>query len=80
MYLTLADIVGEIRQIEVIASGRRIRRVRELLRQFGPGRWRQLKGVALLRMRNGRIRKAEIHWYEAHGIGKKSIKIKRFLS
>lgn len=50
-----------------------------LQKQFGYGRWRKLKGKALVRLINGHIRKAELHWYEAHGIGKKKIKIKHFL-
>jgi transcriptional regulator with XRE-family HTH domain len=45
----------------------------------GRGRWRKLKGTALVRLSNDRICQAEIHWYEAHGIGKKKLKIKRFL-
>jgi hypothetical protein len=50
-----------------------------LQKQFGRGRWRKLKGVAKVRLASGNIRKAELHWYEAQGIGKKKIKIKRFL-
>lgn len=80
MYLSSADIIGEIQNIKVIAAGRGIRLIRELVRKFGRGRWRKLKGMARIRMKNGTIRKAEIHWYEAHGIGKKSIKVKRFVS
>ena len=48
-------------------------------KQFGPGRWRKLKGIGRIRLENGNIRLAELHWYEAHGIGKKKIKIKRFM-
>jgi hypothetical protein len=48
-------------------------------KQFGPGRWRKVKGIAKVRLENGRICKAELHWYEAHGIGKKKIKIKRVI-
>jgi hypothetical protein len=66
--------------VEVIASGRGIRLIRDLRKKFGPGRWRKLKGTATIRMKSGTIREAEIHWYEAHGIGKKSIKVKRFVS
>jgi hypothetical protein len=50
-----------------------------LRKQFGFGRWRKLKGNATVRLANGRIPMAELHWYEAHGIGKKKMKIKRFL-
>ena len=50
-----------------------------LRRQFGEGRWRKLKGIARVRIANGEIRKAELHWYEAHGFGRKKMKIKRFV-
>jgi hypothetical protein len=73
------EIVGEIAQIETIAVGRRIRDLPRLRRFYGPGRWRKLKGIALVRLRTGRIRKAELHWYEAHGIGRKEIKRKRYV-
>lgn len=73
------EIIGEIDKIETIAVGRSIRDLERLCQQYGPGRWRKLKGVALVRLRSGEIRKAEIHWYEAHGLGRKKLKIKRFL-
>jgi hypothetical protein len=73
------EIIGEIDKIETIATGRSIRDLQRLRKQYGSGRWRKMKGIALVRLRNGQIRKAEIHWYEAHGIGKKKFKIKRFL-
>jgi hypothetical protein len=73
------EIIGGITHIETIAAGSGIRDVERLRKQYGPGRWRKLKGVATVRLSNGRIRQAEVHWYEAHGIGKKRIKIKRFL-
>ena len=73
------EIVGEIRDIETIAIGGRIRDIMRLRSQFGPGRWRKLKGVATVRLSSGKMRMAEVHWYEAHGIGKKKMKIKRFL-
>jgi len=73
------EIIGEIDKIETIATGKSIQDLQRLRKQYGAGRWRKMKGVALVRLRNGRIRKAEIHWYEAHGIGKKKLKIKRFL-
>lgn len=63
-------IIGKIEQIEIIAAGRSIRILPYLNKRFGSGRWRKLKGVATVeRLVNGRIRLAEIHWYEAHGIG-----------
>ena len=73
------EIIGTIENIETIAVGGRIREIQKLRKQFGSGRWRKLKGVADIRLTNSHIRRAEVHWYEAHGIGKKKMKIKRFL-
>src|SRR6266550_3274906 len=73
------EIISEIRQIETIAIGRAIHDLARLRRVYGTGRWRKLKGVATIRLTNGRIRVAELHWYEAHGIGRKEIKRKRYL-
>ena len=73
------ELIGEIEDIELIAAGGRIRDIMRLRRQFGAGRWRKLKGVANVRLLNGRVCKAELHWYEAHGVGKKKMKIKRLL-
>lgn len=71
------DIIGEIEEIETIAVGGGIRDIMRIRKQYGPGRWRKLKGVAKVRLQSGRICKAEIHWYEAHGIGRRKMKIKR---
>ena len=73
------EIIGEITDIETIAVGSSIRILPLLRERYGPGRWRKLKGVATVRLSDGTIRLAEIHWFEAHGIGKKKIRIKRFL-
>jgi len=73
------EIISEIEDIETIAIGGNIRDVMRLRKQYGIGRWRKLKGLATIRLKNERVRKAELHWYEAHGIGKKKMKIKRFL-
>ena len=73
------DIIGEIEEIQTIAVGGRIQDVMRIRKQYGLGRWRKLKGVANVRLHSGRIRKAEVHWYEAHGIGRKKMKIKRIL-
>jgi hypothetical protein len=73
------EIVGEISEVEIIAVGSGIREVARLRRAYGKGRWRKLKGVARVQLRNGKIRRAELHWYEAHGLGKKEIKRKRYL-
>lgn len=70
------ELVGPIRNIQTIAVGPGIRGVVRLRRRFGPGRWRKLKGVARVRLIDGTIHTAEIHWYEAHGIGRKEYKIK----
>jgi hypothetical protein len=73
------EIVGQIGHIETIATGRSIRDIKSLKKKYGPGRWRKLKGVATVRLDDGKIRKAEVHWYEAHGIGRRKMKIKAFL-
>jgi hypothetical protein len=64
-------IIGKITDIETIAVGSAIRELSSLQKRFGKGRWRKLKGVATVRLFDGTIRLAEVHWYEAHGIGKK---------
>ena len=73
------EIVSEIVGIETITAGRSIRDLARLNKMHGEGRWRKLKGQASVRLPSGRIRLAEIHWYEAHGIGKRDLKIKRYL-
>lgn len=73
------EITDEIANIETIAVGGSIREIKRLRKQFGPGRWRKRKGIATVRLPSGRIQKVELHWYEAHGIGKRKIKIKRYL-
>ena len=73
------EIIGEIGEIETIAIGGNIRDIMRIQKQYGPGRWRKLKGIAKVRLESGRICRAEVHWYEAHGIGRKKMKIKRLL-
>lgn len=74
------EIVGAIARVETIAVGSSIRNLADLRKRHGRGRWRKLKGgVATVRIANGALRRAEIHWYEAHGIGRVRHKIKRFL-
>ena len=73
------EIISEITDIEPIAVGSRIRDIARLRRRYGGGRWRKMKGAAFVRLASGRIRLAELHWYEAHGIGRKEIKRKRYL-
>jgi hypothetical protein len=73
------EVVGKITHIEVVAAGKEIRDLARLEKRYRPGRWRKLKGIATVRLLNGSLRQAEVHWYEAHGIGRKRIKIKWFL-
>jgi hypothetical protein len=73
------EIVSDIASVQVIATGRGIRRLKTLRKRHGGRRWRKLKGDATVRLVNGSLRRAEIHWYEAHGVGKRGLKIERFL-
>jgi len=73
------ELVGRITGIEVIASGSGVRLRRYLRKAYGPGRWRKLKGVATVRLPNGTLRRVELHWYEAHGVGRRDLKIKEYL-
>lgn len=73
------EIVGKITEIEIIAVGPGIRILGVLTKTIWQGRWRKLKGVATVRLSDGRIRVAEVHWFEAHGIGKRKMRIKRYL-
>ena len=73
------EIISEISGIERIARGPSVRERARLRKQFGAGRWRKLKGIATVRLANGRMRRVELHWYEAHGIGRKEMKRKLYL-
>lgn len=73
------EIIGEIRGVETIATGRGIRILKRLNRLFGSGNWRKLKGFATVRLEDRTVAEVELHWFEAHGIGKRRIKIKRFV-
>jgi hypothetical protein len=73
------EILGEITEIETFASGSGIREVARLRRIYGRGRWRKRKGIARVRLSDGSIHLAEIHWYEAAGIGRKEFKLKSLL-
>jgi hypothetical protein len=70
------EIVSEISEIKTIATGRGVHDRARLRKRYGRGRWRKVKGIAKVRLVSGRIRLAEIHWSEAHGIGKREFKIK----
>ncbi len=69
-------ILTEITEVETIASGAQIRELRRLKKVYGMGRWRKRKGVARVRFWDGSTCRAELHWYEAHGIGQREVKIK----
>ena len=73
------DIVGTIADTQVIARGRAIRELRRLQQSYGGRQWRKLKGIARVRLEDGSTARAEIHWYEAAGVGKREMKIKQFL-
>ena len=70
------ELIGEISEVKTIAAGTGVRDRARLRKVYGRSRWRKVKGVAQVRLPNGRIRLAEIHWYEAHGIGKREFKLK----
>jgi len=71
------EIISEIKDIHTIAVGSSIKDLNRLRKLYGKGRWRKLKGTANVRIvKTGNIYFAELHWYEAHGIGKKEIKLK----
>jgi len=73
------EILGEISDVETFAAGSAIREITRLRRIYGRGRWRKRKGVARVRLADGSTRIAELHWYEATGIGRKEFKIKHLL-
>jgi hypothetical protein len=73
------EVVGQIQQVETFATGSGIRELPRLRKVYGRGRWRKRKGVATVRFSDGTIRLAELHWYEATGIGRKELKLKRYL-
>lgn len=71
------EILSEITNVTTIAAGRGVHIRRYLERTYGKGRWRKMKGIATVRLADGTVCEAEIHWFEAHGIGRKDFKIKR---
>jgi hypothetical protein len=73
------QVIGEITHIETIAVSSAIRELERLRKVYGPGRWRKLKGIANVLLPDNTVVMAEVHWYEASGIAKKDIKIKRVL-
>ena len=73
------EIIGQITAVEAIAVGDSIRILPLLRKRYGSGRWRKLKGIATVRLPDGTMRLAELHWFEAHGIGRRKMRVKRFL-
>ena len=70
------EVVSPLRDLETIATGRAIRELRRLRRRYGKGPWRKRKGIASVWLLDGTVHRAELHWYEAHGIGRREMKIK----
>ena len=77
--VTHFTVVSEVEQVEIIARGVSVRERHGLVSQFGGAHWRKMKGVAIVRLTDGATCRAELHWYESHGIGRRKLKIKRFL-
>lgn len=73
------DILGDIASVETITSGRGIRELKRLNRIYGKATWRKKKGIAKIKLSDGAVRLAELHWYEGHGKGRKEVKIKTYL-
>ncbi len=73
------EVVGDVKGTEQIAAGPSVHAQARLRKTYGGARWRKLKGTARVRLQDQTVRSAEIHWYEAHGVGRKETKIKRFL-
>ena len=73
------EVIGQITNVRTIAVGSGIRQRARLRKLYGEGRWRKMKGDALIRLASGETRRAELHWYEAHGVGKRNMKFKRYL-
>lgn len=74
------EVIGDIAEVETISVGRSIRELSRLQRNYGSGRWKKMKGKATIRLPDGMICNAELHRYEAHGIGRRDIKVERILS
>jgi hypothetical protein len=73
------EIVGDITHIETFAVGSSIREIARLRKIYGRSRWRKRKGFARVKLEDGSILTAEVHWYEATGIGRREFKIKRYI-
>ena len=73
-------VIDKVTGVETIAEGNSIRDLPRLVKSYGAARWRKCKGIATVELASGAVRRVELHWYEAHGMGKKEPKIKRYLS
>ncbi len=73
------ELIGNVAETELIAQGKSIRELPRLVKLYGKARWKKMKGNCDIRFKSGSVVKAELHWYEAHGVGRKEIKIKRLL-
>ena len=73
------ELIGDITHVETFAAGSGIREIGRLRRLYGRARWRKRKGIAQVRLSDGTVRRAEVHWYEATGIGRREFKIKRYI-
>lgn len=73
------ELIGRITNIETIAVGKSIRDIARLRKMYGVGRWRKLKGRGRVRLPDGTICEAELHWYEAHGIVRRELMVKDLL-
>ena len=73
------EVLGDITNVETFAVGTSIREIARVRKIYGRGRWRKRKGIARVRLEDGEVRLAEVHWYEAHGIGRREFKIKRYI-
>ena len=78
MPFRIREILSEIRNREVIAKGASVKIRKRLEKLYGHGNWKKMKGIAKVRLSDGSVKLAEIHWFEAHGIGKKNIKVKYY--
>ena len=77
--MKIREILSEIQNQEVIAKGASVKIRKRLEKFYGPGNWRKMKGIARVRLSDGSVKLAEIHWFEAHGIGRKNVKVKYYI-
>ena len=73
------QVVSLITNREMIATGNSIQEINRLRKIYGKGNWKKVKGICRVKLEDKSIYKAEVHWYESHGIGRKEMKIKLFI-